>query len=124
MTFCEKLNMACGNPNNPIPRAMSQSQDTPSSTLKTQAGDANRIDWPPQQTGGQLDPIIFGEYRDTQDTGDFGGFFEEAFTLPDLGDPFNNDHKSILPELDDGFGDDEVVPGEDPTSLLNCNKIW
>ncbi|KAH0557081.1 hypothetical protein GP486_005133 [Trichoglossum hirsutum] len=126
ISFCEKLNMACGNSNNPIPRAMSQPQDTASSALKTPASDVNRIDLLPQQNGGQLDPIIFGEYRDTQDMGDFGGFFDDAFPLSDLVDPFNNDHhKCALPELEDGFGEDEeVVPGEDPTLLLNCNRIW
>ncbi|KAH0536932.1 hypothetical protein FGG08_006234 [Glutinoglossum americanum] len=124
MSFCEKLNMACGNPNNPVPRAMSQSQDTPSSVLKTPIGDANGIDWLSQQNG-NFDPIIFGDYRETQDA-DFGGFFDDAFALPELGDSLNNDHKrSTLPELDDKFDDDdEVVPGEDPKSLLNCNKIW
>ena len=120
--------MACGNPNNPVPRARSksQTQDTPSSTLKTPPADVNGIDWL-SQSGSQLDPLIFGEYREAQDTGEFGGFFDDAFPVPDLGD-YNNDQQkrnTTLPELDDKFDDDdEVVPGEDPSSLLNCNKIW
>ncbi|KAI9765445.1 MAG: DNA-binding transcription factor yap1 [Geoglossum simile] len=127
VSFCEKLNMACGNPNNPVPRARSesQSQDTPSSTLKTPPADVNGIDWL-SQSGSQLDPLIFGEYRETQDAGEFGGFFDDAFPLPDLGD-YNNEQqkRNALPELDDKFDDDdEVVPGEDPSSLLSCNKIW
>jgi AP-1-like factor len=128
ISFCEKLNMACGNPNNPVPRARSQSKsrDLPSSILKTPPADINGVDWLSQQNGPQLDPQVFGDYRDTQDAGEFGGFFDDAFPLPDLGDYNNDQHKrSILPELDDKFDDDdEVVPGEDPSSLLNCNKIW
>lgn len=41
-----------------------------------------------QQNGGQFDPALFGDYRDPQDavlSNDFGGFFDDAFALPDLG---------------------------------------
>ncbi|KAF2193517.1 PAP1-domain-containing protein [Zopfia rhizophila CBS 207.26] len=138
ITFCEKLNMACGNPRNPIPRAMSQSDAKPSPAPgKTPAADVNGIDFFANQNGGQFDPTLFGDYRDSQNAivgeGDFtGGFFNDAFPITDFGSPFHfGDTPAVqkpnpLEEVErqqDG-GDDEVVPGEDPSQMLNCHKIW
>jgi AP-1-like factor len=128
-SFCEKLNMACGNPHNPVPRAMSQS-----SASQTPATNNNGIEWLSQQNGGQFDPVLFGDYRDPADqsTPGFGTFFDDALTgLPtdfDFGSPAPvnaESHKKTLVEvLDEKDDEDEVVPADDDLSLLSCNKIW
>lgn len=52
------------------------------------------FDWVASQNGGQFDPVLFGDYRDTQDAiiggdGDFNnGFFDDAFPY-DFGSPLN-----------------------------------
>lgn len=140
ITFCEKLNMACGNPRNPIPRAMSQSDvhPSPAAPAKTPAptADINGIDFFANQNGGQFDPTLFGDYRDSQNAivgdGEFtGGFFNDAFPMADFGSPFHfGDTPAVqkpnpleeIERLQDG--DEEVVPGEDPSQMLNCHKIW
>jgi AP-1-like factor len=142
VTFCEKLNMACGNPRNPIPRAMSSSDTRKPSAgpTKTPAPDAtsgfNGIDFFALQNGGQFDPALFGDYRDSQAAivgdGDFtNGFFNDAFPIADFGSPFHfGDTPAVqkpnpleeIERLQDG--DEEVVPGEDVTQMLNCHKIW
>ncbi|KAF1957167.1 PAP1-domain-containing protein [Byssothecium circinans] len=140
-TFCEMLNMACGNPRNPIPRAMSQSdaKPKPAGIAKTPATDlsgVNSIDFFANQNGGQFDPSLFGEYRDSQNAivgdGDFtNGFFNDAFPIADFGSPFHfGDTPAVqksnpLEEIERmQDGDDEVVPGEDTSQMLNCHKIW
>jgi AP-1-like factor len=138
--FCEKLNMACGNPRNPMPRAMSQSDDKPSPAVlpakSPTPAPVNGIDYFANQNGGQFDPALFGEYRDTQNAivgdGDFtGGFFNDAFLNTGYGSPFHfGDTPAVqttnpmeeIERIQDG--EDEVVPGEDVNSLLNCHKIW
>ncbi|KAF2262004.1 PAP1-domain-containing protein [Lojkania enalia] len=137
ITFCEKLNMACGNPRNPIPRAMSQSDaKSPPAPAKTPSAEVNGIDFFANQNGGQFDPTLFGEYRDSQNAivgdGDFtGGFFNDAFPITDFGSPFHfGDTPAVqkpnpleeIERLQDG--DEEVVPGEDVSQMLNCHKIW
>jgi len=130
--------MACGNPRNPVPRAMSQSDVKPSPAVpaKTPSADINGLDFFANQNGGQFEPSLFNDYRDPQNAivgdGDFtGGFFNDAFLNSDFGSPFHfGDTPAIqkpnpleeLERLQDG--DDEVVPGEDPTQMLNCHKIW
>ena len=137
ITFCEKLNMACGNPRNPIPRAKSQSDAiSPAGATKTPAPEPIGFDFFANQNGGNFDPTLFGEYRDSQNAivgdGDFtNGFFNDAFPLADYGSPFHfGDTPAIqkpnpLEEIERiQDGDDEVVPGDDPSQLLNCHKIW
>lgn len=137
VTFCEKLNMACGNPRNPIPRAMSQSDtNPPAAPAKTADDNVNGIDFLANQNGGQFDPALFGDYRDSQAAivgdGDFtGGFFNDAFPLADFGSPFHfGDTPAVqkpnpLEEIErQQDGEEEVVPGEDITQMLNCHKIW
>jgi len=131
--------MACGNPRNPMPRAMSQSDDKPSPAVlpaKSPTPASNGIDYFANQNGGQFDPTLFGEYRDTQNAivgdGDFtGGFFNDAFLNTGYGSPFHfGDTPAVqkpnpMEEIERAQdGDDEVVPGEDVNSLLNCHKIW
>ncbi|KAH8730776.1 transcription factor PAP1-domain-containing protein [Phaeosphaeriaceae sp. PMI808] len=138
--FCEKLNMACGNPRNPVPRTMSMSNDRKSpaviTTTKSPTPLLNGIDYFANQNGGQFDPTLFGEYRDTQTAivgdGDFtGGFFNDAFLNAGYGSPFHfGDTPAVqksnpleeIEHLQDG--EDEVVPGDDINAMLNCHKIW
>ena len=87
-----------------------------------------------QQNGGQFDPVLFGDWREPQDavlSQDFGTFFDDAFPLPDLGSPSHNfnevadplaQKKNPAAEIENL--DDEVVPGEDQSKMLSCNKIW
>ena len=61
----------------------------------------NGIDWLATQNGGQFDPVLFGDYRDSQDAivgdGDFNnGFFNEAFPY-DFASPLNFDFSSPKP---------------------------
>jgi AP-1-like factor len=117
---------------------MSQSDISPPavSLPKTPAADVNGIDFFANQNGGQFDPALCGDYRDSQAAivgdGDFtGGFFNDAFPLADFGSPFHfGDTPAVqksnpleeIERLQDG--EDEVVPGEDVTQMLNCHKIW
>ncbi|KAF9741131.1 hypothetical protein PMIN03_007625 [Paraphaeosphaeria minitans] len=140
VTFCEKLNMACGNLRNPIPRAKSQSDaKNPAGATHSPAiaPDAVGFDFFANQNGGNFDPTLFGDYRESQSAivgdGDFtNGFFNDAFPLADYGNsPF---HFGDTPALQKSNpleeieriqdADDEVVPGDDPAHLLNCHKIW
>ncbi len=139
LSFCQKLNMACGNRKNPIPLAMSLSDDKVSSTVfndKSPAPMLGGIDFFANQNGGQFDPALFGDYRDTQNAiigdGDFtNGFFNDAFLNTGYGSPFHfGDTPAVqksnpLEEIERiQNGEEEVVPGEDPSSMLNCHKIW
>jgi AP-1-like factor len=140
--FCEKLNMACGNPRNPVPRAksMSKSDDKPSPAViqaKSPGTDPNGIDFFANQNGGAFEPNLFGEYRDTNNAimgtdGDFNsGFFNDAFLNTGYGSPFHfGDTPAVqkpnpleqIERIQDG--EEEVVPGEDIDQMLNCHKIW
>jgi AP-1-like factor len=139
--FCEKLNMACGNPRNPVPRAksMSKSDDKPSPTVtqaKSPGVDLNGIDFFANQNNNAFEPSLFGEYRDTNTAimgtdGDFNsGFFNDAFNTG-YGSPFHfGDTPAVqkpnpleqIERIQDG--EEEVVPGEDIDQMLNCHKIW
>jgi AP-1-like factor len=119
---------------------MSQSDDKPSPAVlplvQSPTTVVNSIDSFANQNGGQFDPTLFGEYRDTQNAivgdGDFtGGFFNDAFLNTGYGSPFHfGDTPAVqktnpLEEIERiQDGEDEVVPGEDVNSLLNCHKIW
>jgi len=105
-------------------------------TVKSATNPINTIDYFVNQNGGQFDPTLFGEYRDTQTAivgeGDFtGGFFNDAFLNIDYGSPFQfSDTPTVqkanpieeIERIQDG--EEEVVPGEDVNSMLNCHKIW
>jgi len=134
LTFCDKLNMACGNPNNPVPRIMSE--PTPPGHLENHIFDVNGIDWFAQQNGNQFDPQLFGDYREPQDNILAGeafsdNFFQDAFALPDFNSPFNiapspvPPKKDLVQQIDEKQNEDEeVVPGEDTSQMLTCNTIW
>jgi AP-1-like transcription factor len=142
-SFCDELNMACGNCKNPVPRIMSNFNAASAlSPDKATVDDANSIDWLANQNGGRFDPVLFGDYRDSQEAivgdGDFtGGFFNDNFGF-DWGSPLNftepqlpaiapEPSKTKLKEKLERQQDDldnAVVPGEDRSQLLNCNEIW
>lgn len=169
ISFCEKLNMACGNPRNPVPRALSKSGNSnggsaiqPSTaattaavaaiTTTTPANLPKGIDYFATQNGGQFDPVLFGDYRDSQAAivgdGDFtGGFFNDALpSAVDFASPFNwdiNISTGLTPALQkpnpmeaavgradalvngkSGEEEDEVVPGDDVGNMMSCHKIW
>jgi len=135
LTFCDKLNMACGNPNNPVPRTMSE-PGANSGNFENPAFDINGIDWFAQQNNNQFDPQLFGDYREPQENilsnEPFGDtFFTDAFALGDFTSPFNMapspapPKKDLVAQIDEKQNeDDEVVPGEDTTQMLSCNTIW
>ncbi|TAQ90291.1 hypothetical protein B7494_g1381 [Chlorociboria aeruginascens] len=137
-TFCEQLGMACGNPKNPVPRTISegaQSDKNKSHNSNDASFDINGIDWFAQQNGNQFDPQLFGDYREPQEnilsTDAFNdSFFSDAFPVPDFSSPFNMApspaaKKDLVSQMDKQIDDDEeVVPGEDTSSLLNCHTIW
>jgi len=134
LTFCDKLNMACGNANNPIPRTMSETGE--SGNLETPAFDITGIDWFAQQNGNQFDPQLFGDYREPQENilsaePYSDSFFTEAYALPDFSSPYNiapspaQPKKDLVAQIDDKQNEeDEVVPAEDTSKMLNCNTIW
>lgn len=54
------------------------------------------IDWLANQNGGQFDPVLFSDYRESQDAiigaGDFsGGLFDDSFGMPGLPNNFSFD---------------------------------
>lgn len=133
LTFCDKLNMACGNPTQPIPRTMSKAQ---SDQLSNQLFDFNGIDWMAQQNGNQFDPQLFDDYREPQESilsGEALGndsFFSDAFAFPDFQTPISMGPSpappktDLLAQIDQLQEEEEVVPAEDKSKLLNCNTIW
>ncbi|QSZ35946.1 hypothetical protein DSL72_007068 [Monilinia vaccinii-corymbosi] len=136
LSFCEKLNMACGNPKNPVPRTMSE-PGINSGNNETAVFDVNGIDWFAQQNNNQFDPQLFGDYREPQNNilsnDPFAlddGFFADAFELPDFNSPFNvpsptATKKDLVQQIDEKQNeDDEVVPAEDRSTMLSCNTIW
>lgn len=135
-SFCDKWATACGNTMNPVPVAMSQSNGTsapPSSVMKSPASDINGFDMMARQNGGHFDPVLFGDYRDTQNDLFNGDFFSDAFLTQDFNTPFNvpeeispspkNDLMQQV-EAQQNSGGNEVVPGEDTKQYLTCEKLW
>ncbi|EKG11847.1 Basic-leucine zipper (bZIP) transcription factor [Macrophomina phaseolina MS6] len=109
-----------------------------SAAAHSNSTDSFGIDWLASQNNNQFNPTLFGDYRESQAAvvgeGDFtGGFFNDAFPTADFGSPFNFDNQSpgtsksnpveSIEKVQDG-DDEEVVPGDDPNSLLSCHKIW
>jgi AP-1-like transcription factor len=137
-SFCDKLAMACGDSKNPVPRMMSMSNGPtyPLGSGVTPGLDANSFNWFAQQNGGGFDPVLFGDYRESQDavaSQDFGAFFNDAFPLPELGSPEHNFNEvaptiakpDLLAQADAvQDGKEEQVPFEDRSKMMTCNKIW
>lgn len=142
-SFCEKLGMACGNIQNPVPAVLNKNNDNTQilGQLQPTAADQSlSFDWLAQQNGGNFDPVLFNDYREPQDailSQDFGAFFDDAFPLPDLGSPFGNSNDMATPKEPITAKKDEVppveqkqnaaeevVPGEDKSQILSCTNIW
>ena len=138
-TFCEQLGLACGNKNNPVPAIRRAESQTPNEqqTNEPQAHpQLSDIDWFSQQSGAQFDPLLFGDWREPQDSlfsQEFGDFFNDAYTNMaevDNGSERNGGQTSsknndLISQIDkqQEADDEEVVPGE-KSQLLSCNKIW
>lgn len=142
-SFCEKLGMACGNINNPMPAALNKNNDNPQLLGQLQPAAADQslsFDWLAQQNGGSFDPVLFNDYREPQDailSQDFGAFFNDAFPLPDLDSPFG-DANDVTTSPKDSVAakkgpaqagrkqddEEEVVPGEDKAQIMSCTNIW
>lgn len=135
-SFCAQLGLACGNISNPIPAVRNSSVSATNTPQEqpAQSEDAG-LDLLAQQNGGQFDPVLFGDWREPQDavlSQDFGTFFDDAFPLPDLGSPSHNFNELMDPSAHkknpvaglDKLDEDEVVPGEDQSQMMSCNKIW
>ncbi|EXJ82715.1 hypothetical protein A1O3_06529 [Capronia epimyces CBS 606.96] len=133
--LCEQLQQACGCAEDPIPPILNVS-NVKSLGYATDPGfDVNGINWLAQQNNNSFDPILFSDYRETQDnvlSQDFGSFFNDAYPLPDLGSPLHNyndvaaDHPAkndLMQQIEiTKNGTDEVVPNNDQP--MTCNKIW
>ena len=114
---------------------------------KTPNSDMTHFDWLAAQNEGQFDPVLFGDYRDTQDAivGDdafTSGFFDDGFGISDFGDSFfNTTTNSTVPApvtstpkpnlmqqvAQRRNGDEEPAEAQNlpnPPNLLTCHKIW
>lgn len=115
---------------------------------KTPSSDATNFDWLTSQNEGSFDPVLFGDYRDSQDAivGEdafTSGFFDDSFGLPDLNDSFFNTAtdetiparvtQTPKPNLMQQVAqqrDEDVEPPKktedhpSPPNLMTCHKIW
>ena len=141
-TFCKELAKACGNIANPISPMLAQSNgaSATSNTVKSPFADINGIDWLAQQNGGQFDPVLFGDYRDPQDSilnnNSFGDYFNDAFPVQDFQDfpsAYNTaDFASPAPKQDLMQRVDkqkesspfEIVPSDEARQFISCDKLW
>ena len=135
-TFCDEWANACGNTLDPVPRAMSQPENAlvpPSSFMKSPSNEVNGIDWMARQNGGQFDPELFGDYRDTQTDLLNSDFFSDAFLNQDFNTPFNMPEDLALEEPKTNLMQqveeqkdaehEEIVPA-DSEHYLTCDKVW
>ena len=142
--FCNLLNTACGTKDHPIPLAMSSSNAPSSATMYPSLSDFNGIEWMAQQNGGTFDPVLFGDYRDPQETimnTDFGDFFNDAFAIPEFAHASNSTitplantvveptvppKKDLMQQIEESQSgkEPEVVPGEPQKQFLTCNMLW
>ncbi|OCT48289.1 putative bZIP transcription factor (AP-1) [Cladophialophora carrionii] len=134
--LCEQLQQACGCVDDPIPPILKKVSNDESLGYTNEPGfDANGINWLAQQNNNSFDPILFGDYRETQEnilSQDFGAFFNDAYPLPDLGSPLHNYNDvatesapktDLLKQVEEAKnGNEEVVP--DNEKPMSCNKIW
>ncbi|KAL8822389.1 MAG: hypothetical protein Q9191_006873 [Dirinaria sp. TL-2023a] len=117
--------------------------------VKSPANDFNGIDFLAQQNGGQFDPVLFGDYRDSQDNivnGSFGDFFNEAYLTQDFSQPYNTGDifteprpaQSAVNAVKEGAidpikqcdvaqnanDDPTEVANPKPKQFLTCDKLW
>jgi AP-1-like factor len=133
--LCKQIQQACGCAEDPVPPILNMSNVKSLDYAADPGFDVNGINWLAQQNNNTFDPMLFGDYRETQDnvlSQDFGSFFNDAYPLPDLGSPLHNyndltvdqapkhDLMQQVEKSKNGF--DEVVPDNDQP--MTCNKIW
>ncbi|KAK5219216.1 DNA-binding transcription factor yap1 [Exophiala xenobiotica] len=130
--LCDQLQLACGCVDDPIPPILNMSNERSLGFNNNTTGfEPNGINAFAQQN--TFDPVLFGDYRETQDnilSQDFGAFFNDAYPLPDLGSPLHNytdvtaDQavKADLLQQVEAAKNEEVVPDTDRP--MSCNKIW
>lgn len=93
------------------------------------------FDWLSQQNGGQFDPQLFREYRDTSDAGLGKNFFDDSYfneTLDaDFSTPFftppapiHIEKKSLIAEIDAKKNADDEIKVDDGGNGFSCHKIW
>ena len=117
--------------------SISNSAGTPAGFNFTPTYENGDFNWLARQNGGVFDPVLFGDYRDSQNavvSQDFGAFFNDAFPLPDLGSPLHNFNDAVpaapvkvdlIQQVDATCeGKEEVAPVDDRARLMTCNKIW
>lgn len=135
--LCNQLQLACGCADDPIPPILKNVSNGKSVGFSATPGmfDATGFNWLAQQNNNGFDPVLFGDYRETQDnilSQDFGAFFNDAYPLPDLGSPLHNYNDlgaeqapkhDLLKQVEEAKnGNEEVVP--DDEKPMSCNKIW
>lgn len=90
-----------------------------------------------RENGGQFDPVLFGDYRDTQNDLFSNEFFSDAFLSQDFSTPFNmpedvspvgpikEPKKNLMQQVEEqqNADYDEIVPGQ-VAQYLNCDKLW
>ncbi len=120
--------------------AESNGASATSNMVKSPFADINGIDWLAQQNGGQFDPVLFGDYRDSQENilnnNSFGDFFNDAFPVQDIQDfssAYNTaDFASPAPKQDLMQQVDkqkegsplEFVPSDEARQFISCDKLW
>lgn len=132
--LCEQISQACGCVDDPIPPILNMSNGKSLGYAGDTSFDTNGINWLAQQNNNGFDPVLFGDYRETQDNvlaQDFGSFFNDAYPLPDLGSPLHNYNdvtaeppakNDLMRQVNLAKDAEEVVPNNDKP--MTCNKIW
>ena len=115
-------------------QTVSYSSTGSSNLAKSPAADINGIDWMAQQNGGTFDPVLFGDYRDSQDNilnnSAFDEFFNDAFPLQDFGTPYYTGEappkKDLMQEIEirNNVSPSELGPEDDRSQFLTCDGLW
>ncbi|KAL9604672.1 MAG: hypothetical protein Q9219_000392 [cf. Caloplaca sp. 3 TL-2023] len=118
----------------PLPAPQSIQMLGPSSSVANSTmGDTNGIDWMARQNGGQFDPVLFGDYRDTQNDLFTNEFFNDAFLNQDFSTPLNipEEHsaspiKETLPEVNEQHTvtHDKTATEDESKQFLTYEKVW
>ena len=132
--LCKQISQACGCVEDPIPPILNMSNGKSLGFTGDSGIDTGTLNLFGQQSSNTFDPILFGDYRETQDnilSQDFGSFFNDAYPLPDLGSPLHNYNdvtteqapkSNLMKQVELAKDGDEVVPNNDKP--MTCNKIW
>lgn len=87
-----------------------------------------------QQNGGAFDPVLFGDYRDPQDSilnnNAFGDFFNDAFPSQDFGTPYYTGEappkRDLMQEIEvqKSVNTSELGRKEGKKGFLPCEQLW